>query len=168
MRHFAAATFVALLATPAAAQTPPEIAALPLPARAPFVEAQQMCRELDGKLDVATGATPYIRRADFNGDGTTDYLLSDEGLGCSTAASIYCGSAGCNNQVFLSVGTGYRKAWDGYAQELTIDQAAKPARLKLAMHGSACGRTGADTCYRTLAWNGRTFAPVTAAPRKRR
>lgn len=157
-----------LLATPAAAQTPPAIAALPLPARAPFVEAQQMCRELDGKVDVSTGETPYVRRADFNGDGKTDYLLSDEGLSCSTAASIYCGSAGCNNQVFLSVGTGYRKAWDGYAQELTIDASATPARLKLALHGGACGRTGADTCYRTLAWNGRTFAPVAAAPRKRR
>ena len=157
----------AAIATSAAAQTPAVIAALPLPARAPFVEAQQMCRELDGKLDVATEAAPYVRRADFNGDGDTDYLLSDAGLGCSTAASIYCRSAGCNNQVFLSVGTGYRKAWDGYAQELTIDETTKPARLKLALHGSACGRTGADTCIRTLAWNGRTFAPV-AAPRRRR
>ena len=154
-------------ALPAAAQTPAPVAALPLPARAPFVEAQQMCRELEGKLTVSTTELPYIRRADFNGDGKVDYLLSDEGLQCSTAASAYCGSAGCNNQIFLSVGTGYRKVWDGYAQELVIDSAAKPARFKLALLGSNCGRAGADTCYRTRAWNGRAFAPVAAARRRR-
>ena len=168
MRLPATLLAIAFVAMPAAAQTPAAIAALPLPARAPFVEAQQMCGELQGKLTVSTTELPYIRRADFNGDGKTDYLLSDEGLQCSSAASAYCGSAGCNNQVFLSVGTGYRKVWDGYAQELTIDSAASPARLKLALHGSECGRAGAATCYRTLAWNGRAFAPVAAPPRKRR
>ena len=81
MRHVVAILLALLIARPAAAQQlPPAVAALPAPARALWTGAVQMCREVGGRLTLDGSDVPYVRKADFNGDGQPDYLLSDSAL----------------------------------------------------------------------------------------
>lgn len=62
-------------------------------------EDAQMCKQEGGKI---SGGEKYVRLADFNGDGKTDYLLVTSALRCSTAASLYCGQLGCPVTAFVS------------------------------------------------------------------
>jgi hypothetical protein len=51
-----------------------------------------MCREQGGTVQLAP---TYLQTGDFDGDGRADYLIDQEGVTCSTAASLYCGNSPC-------------------------------------------------------------------------
>ena len=149
-----------------AAQRSVSLAQLPDVGRAVFAEMAQECRNYErGRL---TAGPDFARQAEFNGDGKPDFLLSIQGLDCSTAASLLCGgSAGCAYEVIMSTsGPAYRRISLGTIQAVDIISGKGPARLRLGLHGSSCGRVGSDTCYKTIAWNGTRFAEVPVPTRR--
>lgn len=83
-------------------------------------EDAQMCKAEGGKI---SGGEKYVRLADFNGDGKTDYLLVTGALRCSTAASLYCGQLGCPVTAYVSQPNGrYPASLNLSALEVEVKQ----------------------------------------------
>lgn len=128
-------------------------------------EARTTCREFGGKARfAAAGPTepPFETRIDLNGDGVEDYILDYQGLSCDSAKDEFinpgmCGSAGCLIAIFISGPRGYAAVPAGTVQAWRLVRTAQPPRMRVELHGDACGRIGADTCFQEWGWNGRTF-----------
>ncbi|WP_137176835.1 hypothetical protein [Roseomonas sp. AR75] len=126
-------------------------------------EAEADCRSAGGRPSILPA---FQAQLDLNGDGQPDYVQDYTGLDCQGAASFFCGSAGCPLVIFLS--PAYRAEGLGHSQSWTVDRTRTPPAMVLSLHGSSCGRAGADSCEVRLAWNGREMARIGAgapAPR---
>lgn len=163
------ALIVFLVAPPVHAQRPTN---RPAAVEAEFSEARATCRESGGTARFETGGgkdePAFETRIDLNGDGKEDYILDYTGLSCDSRSGDFinpglCGSAGCPLAIFVSGPGGYRAAPVGHVQGWEINRATNPPRLRLGLHGSACGQVGADTCYQDWGWNGRAFARLGSA-----
>lgn len=138
-----------LFVHPALAQTspatlPPEIA-----------KAQaDLRRECNGKAVFEPG---FQTTADINGDGLPDYFLDYGKLDCDGTRGMYCGSAGCTLDIYVSSGGRYVQGYGTNTQGWSIDRSGDRATLVMELHGSACGRIGAQGCERRMAWNGKEF-----------
>lgn len=91
------------------------------------------------------------KNLDLNNDGLTDWVLDYEKAECDGTSSPYCGSAGCTFQVFLSKGAGdwevaYESPVRGYK---FVDRGGKTV-VRVDLHGSSCGKSGADECFKTV------------------
>src|SRR4051794_34396677 len=143
----------------------PLAAATPEPVARATAELMQDCRGADGKPSLLP---KFQTTLELNGDGQPDYLLDVAALNCAGAASFFCGTAGCPVMLFLSGSGGLKQELVTYAQAWSIDRAASPPALVLDLHGSACGKAGAEPCRKRYAWNGQAFvqlgAPGRAAP----
>ncbi|QCI63100.1 hypothetical protein [Phreatobacter stygius] len=149
----------------AAAQAAPSGATSGATAQAPAQVAQARA---EIRRDCGAGARfrpGFQRTADFNGDGRPDYVLDFSAVECPAAASFYCGSAGCTLMIFMSDGEAYRRAYNDNVRGWSIAQDSGRNVLVLDLHGSACGRSGADPCRRRLSWNGSAFTPERPARR---
>jgi hypothetical protein len=51
----------------------------------------------------------------------------------------------------------YVKVWDDNVQQIRFGSVGNRPAMFLSLHGSACGKAGAEKCRKTLIWNGRTF-----------
>ncbi len=71
----------------------------------------------DCKPDAPAFGRDLILRADLNGDGQDDFVLNGAAYRCR-GDTPYCGSAGCETQVFLSVPGGLlEQRFSGHVQE---------------------------------------------------
>jgi hypothetical protein len=125
-----------------------------------IAEAEADCRGAGGRPSLAP---QFETVTELNGDGVPDYVLAFDGLDCEGAASFFCGSAGCPVVLYLSAPGGHRVQGLGHAQAWSIEQGGATPVLLLSLHGSSCGRAGADSCEVRLGWNGREMARLTAA-----
>lgn len=74
--------------------------ALPAEVVAFMAERSRECTaDLGGTMEEPEG---FLLRADFNADGRTDYAIDGGKYVCSGAYSMYCGSAGCEANLFVS------------------------------------------------------------------
>lgn len=143
-------------ATPAGAAAPAPVAPGAVPAEVQRLRAETN-RECAGR---ATFGPKFQQTADFNGDGVADYVIDMGETQCpSGGMNQHCGSGGCTVMIFLSEGANHRRVFTDTIRAFTIERQGARSVLALALHGSACGRAGAATCHRRLAWNGRAFAP---------
>lgn len=102
----------------------------------------------------------FIVQKDINGDGIDDYIL-DYGKFLCGGSSPYCGSAGCLTQVFASLAEGsFVKVLDENVRALRFVRIGGRPAMLVGLHGSACGRVGAEPCGVTLFWNGQKFSPA--------
>jgi hypothetical protein len=101
-------------------------------------EDARMCQAQGGKI---SGGEKYIRLADFNGDGKTDYLLVAGALRCSTAASLYCGQLGCPVTAYVSQPNGrYSASLNLSAFEAEVKQVK--GRDVVAVSGQTLAKQG--------------------------
>jgi hypothetical protein len=137
------------LAASQPAALPPEIAKVQ-------AEIRETC---GGRANFKPG---FRRVADFNGDGRPDYLLDYGEAECVGAGvtNPFCGSAGCTLDILVSEGGGYRQAFGDNVRSWSLATAGGRSVLVLALHGSACGRSGHMECQRRLAWSGGKFVPL--------
>lgn len=153
MRHALAMLALLLGAMPALAQLPPGV-------QQGAREAQADCRSAGGRPSLL----PAFQTAhDFNGDGQPDYVHDYSALDCQGAAGFFCGSAGCPVVAFLS--PGYRAQGLGHAQGWTVEAGGPLPVMVLTLHGSRCGRSGAESCEQRLGWNGGALAALGAGSR---
>lgn len=141
LRIAALTLLVALLFGPAQAQTIPAIVQQYL---------QTLVKDCDGKIEVARKA---LQSADLNDDGIPDWILDTGELGCDMA-TFYCGTAGCTLMMFVSTPNGHEVAWEGNVHAWKqIKVRGKPG-IHFDLHGSACGRVGADACSHRYVFQG--------------
>lgn len=138
------ATALALLAAgPAAAADADSVIA----------EARALCEGFEnGRFEAPPGT---VTETDLTGDGVAETIVDERRYTCSSAASMYCGTGGCNI-VVLAGGGAHRflvKDWR------IIDWG--PDRILLtAVHGANCEGTNLRRCYEALVWSEDAFRSV--------
>ena len=116
-----------------------------------FAEARQSCADLDGEFAVRQGAR---RQVDF-GDGAAVALIDEAKFACTAAASLYCGSGGCqlhlisDDEALTFQATGWKVVHWGEDRILLI-----------ARDGVWCGGYGVDRCYEAVNRSGGRFLTI--------
>jgi hypothetical protein len=106
-----------------------------------------------------------------NGQG---YILDYGHFVCGDSETYYCGSGGCLVQMFAPLPNGkYIQVLDRNVRSFNFSEIKGQPAIVLQLHGSECGKAGAESCSATLIWNGRTFGPASdtrrsGAPRQQR
>ncbi|MGC9419972.1 MAG: hypothetical protein ACP5EN_13475 [Rhodovulum sp.] len=89
-----------------------------------------------------------VSAVDLDGDGDLDALIDESRFGCSSAASMYCGSGGCMLHAVID-----DQAWAFQAEAWRmIDWNGRPILL-IARDGGWCGGAGAQVCYEAVSWS---------------
>jgi hypothetical protein len=128
---------------------------LPAPVSAWLKGAADLCREVEGKPSL----TDAVKRADLNGDGVEDYVVTVEGIRCEGAASIY-GDREKAMAVFVGDDKGgATQAFSDSAFGLEVKPDGARSKLWLTVMGQQCGRKPAKDfaseafCERPLLWD---------------
>lgn len=132
---------LAALSAAAAQSHPPELQAV-------IEDARQECKDADGR-DVTFGPKA-VRKIELTGDRRDDYIVDLHGAECDGAASLYCGTGGCNVSILVARRDGsFVTVFDGRAHSYDILSGRGPRKLRFHLHGSFCGGHGAETCAKT-------------------
>jgi hypothetical protein len=103
----------------------------------------------------------FLTVRDINADGKPDYILNYDHFQCGERESIYCGTGGCQTEIFASEeDKGYVPVWNKLARKVTFVTIAKRPAMRIDLHGTLCGRNGSERCTLTLYWNGSEFHPA--------
>ena len=136
---------LALAALPAlAAELPAEVIA----------EIIRLEAECDGKPPLKTDLNT-VQKADINGDGVTDYVISDGQVDCAIGASFRHGNGGTGVIIFAGTATGAVKAYD----DTVFDVKVENGKAWVGVGGHRCGqgefksRADAISCDLPLLWN---------------
>ena len=143
INRIALALMFCLLASTGQAQ---DLSILPKSLAEKVEAAKKACADFEnGQFALEWGA---VSRVDLDGDLRPDWVLNDYGFACSSAASLYCGTGGCESH-FLVVDTVtslLNQGWDvvtfGRNRVLLID-----------VHGSRCGGINPTPCVEALTWD---------------
>lgn len=103
----------------------------------------------------------FLTIRDINGDGKPDYILNYEHFQCGERVSVFCGTGGCQTEIFASEeDKGLVHVWDKLAQKVEFKTIGKRPAMTISLHGSLCGRNNSQRCAMTLYWNGSEFHPA--------
>ena len=103
----------------------------------------------------------FLTTRDINADGKPDYVLNYEHYRCGEIETLFCGTGGCQTEVFASDGDGgLVHVWDKLAQRIRFRTIHKRPAMVIDLHGSLCGRNNSERCRMTLYWNGSEFHPA--------
>ena len=139
------AAFVALACLPSALQAA-ELSGLPAPLVAKVTAARAACADFNGgEFALEWGA---VVRTDLDGDLQPDWVLNERGFACSSAASLYCGTGGCESHFLVgdTVTTLLNRGWD-------IVTFGRDRVLLTDVHGSRCGGINPTPCVESLVWD---------------
>jgi hypothetical protein len=140
MRNLAACIVLAVLPPALHAQ---DLSVLPAPLIAKVTAARQACADFNqGEFILEWGA---VVRTDLDGDLYLDWVLNESGFACSSAASLYCGSGGCESHFLVddTVTSLLTKGWEMVT--------SGNRRVLLAhVHGSRCGGINPTPCVESL------------------
>lgn len=89
-------------------------------------------------------------RIDVNADGVADWMVDFEK---AQNPSFFCGTGGCQRQLWVSRQGGYVLASERTVGGLTLGKAGNERIVDIEFHGSTCGGAGADECLRRYAWD---------------
>ncbi len=90
------AVMVCVFACPGQAQ---DLSTLPKPLAEMVEAAQKACAVFEtGVFALVWGA---VNRVDLDGDLRPDWVLNDSAFACSSAASLYCGTGGCESHFLV-------------------------------------------------------------------
>ncbi len=158
MRAIVAAIVALSLATAAPAQKTQS-----LPPDLPAIVQEAMNNNLK---ECEAGEKPlykpgFLTVRDINADGKPDYILNYEHFQCGERESVFCGTGGCQTEIFASEEEkGYVPVWNKLARKVTFVTVNKRPAMRIDIHGSLCGRSGGERCTLTLYWNGGEFHPA--------
>lgn len=154
MRHLI--VLLALLVTAARADDakPFNPADYPPGVRKALIYAVEECDNQGG--GTVTFAPDTVRKIDLTGDGRDDYIVDFRDTKCGDRETTYCGTGGCVLDILVTLPDGnVRPVFDGYARSYTI--VAPPMKrgaartIRFDLHGSFCGRFGAQACVKEKA-----------------
>ena len=145
---FRFALLASLIASPALADnlSPAEIAALPTALQTRITDATANCTEMEG--GTLTVDSSGLMRPDLNRDGTPDWILDEQAFSCSSAQSLFCGTAGCNTTVLVG-----DNATEFYAKKTEVFQGEFFPVLIAWVHGNACDGYNYNPCALAMVWD---------------
>lgn len=112
-------------------------------------------RQGGGKV---TFAPDTVRRIDLTGDGRDDYIVSFAGTKCEGRLAVYCGTGGCTHDVYVTRANGrQRMVFSDRVRGYEILPGEGARTIRFDMHGSYCGRSGAEDCFKEHRINDRPF-----------
>ncbi len=153
LKLFAAASLVLIMGAGARA----DMAAVLGMERAALAESCQKLEFLGG----------FAKEVDVNGDALPDVLTDYGLLKCDGTQMMFCGSAGCTQNLYVQRdGGSYDKVAEFLAYDLRFDRPSQAAFLAV-LHGGSCGRSGAETCYRRYRLAGKAVQNLYEEPRDR-
>jgi hypothetical protein len=123
-----------------------ELSGLPAPLVAKVTAARTACADFNGgEFALEWGA---VVRTDLDGDLYPDWVLNEMGFACSSAASLYCGTGGCESHFLVgeTVTTLLNQGWD-------IMTFGRHRVLLTDVHGSRCGGINPTPCVESLVWD---------------
>lgn len=89
----------------------------------------------------------FLRAVDVNADGSGDLLVDYGALDCDGLASMFCGSGGCTQRVYLGRDDGgVELVGEFLAYEIVFDH-PDSASFVVGIHHSGCDQDGIGTCY---------------------
>ncbi|MEC7762595.1 MAG: hypothetical protein VX874_11875 [Pseudomonadota bacterium] len=106
-------------------------------------EIERDCHRQGGTVTYQAG---FRTDRDLNADGRMDVEINYGAAVCDTAPTLYCGSAGCIGALFVThpdgrkirvLKTNYYEVAEG-----------EPGAIQISFHGSACGKVGAEACFK--------------------
>lgn len=125
--------------------------------RAALAESCKQLEFLDG----------FAKEVDVNGDTLPDVLINYGLLKCDGTQMMFCGSAGCTQNLYVQRDGGrYDKVAEFLAYDLRFDRPSQASFLAV-LHGGSCGRSGAETCYRRYRLAGTDVQGLHEEPRDR-
>ena len=137
------AVMFCVFACPGQAQ---DLSTLPKPLAEKVEAAQKACANFEnGEFALEWGA---VNRVDLDGDLRADWVLNDSAFACSSAASLYCGTGGCESHFLVgeTLTSLQNKGWDvltfGRNRVLLID-----------VHGAHCNGINPTPCVEALTWD---------------
>src|ERR1700722_12776324 len=153
MRLYPFVIALALPIVPAMAQELPRIV------KSAIAESSESCK----KTTVEPG---FLTRQDINADGRPDFILDYRSLRCDGDHRAFCGSLGCESQVFASLPNGtYAKVVDEIIRGgISFRQVKGRPAVVLEFRGDAdpCRGDTTTLCEVVKTWNGSPFASTLA------
>jgi len=143
MRNLAVCTFLGILPMALHAQ---DLSGLPEPLVAKVTTAQRSCAEFNnGEFALEWGA---VVRTDLDGDLFPDWVLNESGFACSSAASLYCGTGGCESHFLIAdnVTSLLTQGWE-------VVSFGRHRVLLTDVHGSRCQGINPTPCVKSLVWD---------------
>ena len=143
INRIATAVMICLLASPGQAH---DLSTLPKPLAEKVEAAKKACADFEnGQFALEWGA---VSRVDLDGDLRPDWVLNDNGFACSSAASLYCGTGGCESHFLVgdTVTSLLNQGWD-------VVTFGRNRVLLMDVHGSRCGGINPTPCVEALTWD---------------
>lgn len=108
-------------------------------------EARAFCTSFENGVFDAGDA---VSEVNLDGEGPMDRVVDESRFSCSSMASAYCGSGGCNLHAVVG-----ERSWAFQAEGWRmIDWAGRPILL-IARDGGWCGGAGAQICFEAVTWS---------------
>ena len=143
MNHLTAILAFAMIASTALAQ---DLSTLPKPLATKVQAARNACADFEnGQFALEWGA---VSRVDLDGDLGRDWVLDELAFACSSAASLYCGTGGCQSHFLVgdTVTTLLNQGWD-------VATFGRHRVLLMDVHGSRCGGINPTPCVESRVWD---------------
>lgn len=123
------------------------------------------CLRAGGSMGAMTGQGQFVIPRDFNGDGQTDFLVSEGNFPCTGQPALFRSQGRALLQLYLGGPAGATLAFEDRLLAYRVLDGV-PARLQVARTGAACG--SAARCGDELRWNAaaRRFEEVATDGRK--
>ena len=134
-------------------------AAAPIPPVPPVVQTSidVSTKDCSGPVSFDAG---FVSSKDVNGDGIKDYIVDYSKFVCDGSHTYFCGSAGCLTEVYASKDDGFVKVLGENVRGLRFARINGRPAMIMQLHGSACGKAGAEACGVNLFWTGKKFSPA--------
>lgn len=119
----------------------------PIDIRRALSYGPEECRRQGGTK--ATFAPDTVQKIDLTGDGVDDYIVSFRNTECAGALAVYCGTAGCTTDIYVTLPNGrQRMVFSMRVWNIDILPGEGARTLRFDLHGSYCGKSGSSECQK--------------------
>jgi hypothetical protein len=147
MLKFFACLSLLVLSSPLHAKSTQGYRSVDKAADAEIVKMEKSCLET-GEKPTQKRQSGYKRAVDI-GNGKWVFIVEGEKLKCVRPSM--CGTGGCEITVISGISDDTKMIYSGQVRGLKIVRTKTlPPFFRLDLHGSNCGKTGAENCFKKL------------------
>lgn len=134
------------------------------PATAPFSAAVQAAVDEGHRECLAEGGTKFIagpglvRTGDLTGTGRADFAVDFREAHCTDRMTMFSGTGGWDLVLFVGRKVGEpMRVFSGRVLDYDLEGGLGRRTVRFTLHGSYCGRVGADSCVKRRRLDARPF-----------
>ena len=111
-------------------------------------QARAGCKDAGGSA--VTFGPETVKKLALSGHGARDYVVDLQYAACDGAASLYCGTGGCDVLILVARPDGSLvTVFDNHAHNYEILPGRGARKIRFQIHGSFCGKHGSELCVKT-------------------